>query len=37
MGWLEPLKMLHLDTKKLGHIERPCHRITGNRCNAAKG
>ena len=26
-----PGKMLHIDTKKLGRIERPAHRVTGNR------
>ena len=26
-----PGQMLHIDTKKLGRIERPSHRVTGNR------
>jgi len=26
-----PGKMLHIDTKKLGRIKRPAHRVTGNR------
>jgi transposase InsO family protein len=32
-----PGEMLHLDTKKLGCIERPSHRITGNRRDASRG
>jgi len=27
----EPGDLLHIDTKKLGRIERPSHRVTGNR------
>ena len=26
-----PGQMLHIDTQKLGRIERPSHRVTGNR------
>ena len=29
--------MLHMDTKKLGRIERPSHRVTGNRCDSVDG
>ena len=32
-----PGEMLHLDTKKLGRIERPSHRITGDRRDASRG
>jgi transposase InsO family protein len=32
-----PGEMLHLDTKKLGRIERPSHRVTGNRRDASRG
>lgn len=28
-----PGDLLHIDTKKLGRIERPSHRVTGNRRN----
>ena len=30
-----PGDMLHIDTKKLGRIERPSHRVTGNRRDTA--
>ena len=29
--------LLHIDTKKLGRIERPSHRLTGNRRDSAGG
>jgi transposase InsO family protein len=32
-----PGDMLHLDTKKLGRIERPSHRVTGNRRDSVEG
>ena len=32
-----PGEMLHLDTKKLGRIERPSHRVTGDRRNSVEG
>ena len=32
-----PGDLLHLDTKKLGRIERPSHRVTGNRKDATRG
>jgi transposase InsO family protein len=32
-----PGDMLHIDTKKLGRIERPSHRVTGNRRDTAGG
>lgn len=32
-----PGQMLHIDTKKLGRIERPGHRVTGNRRDAVDG
>jgi len=32
-----PGEMLHLDTKKLGRIERPSHRVTGNRRDSVDG
>jgi transposase InsO family protein len=32
-----PGEMLHLDTKKLGRIERPGHRVTGNRRDSVEG
>lgn len=28
---------LHIDTKKLGRIERPSHRVTGNRRDSVDG
>lgn len=33
----EPGQMLHIDTKKLGRIERPSHRVTGNRRDSVDG
>lgn len=32
-----PGEMLHIDTKKLGRIERPSHRVTGNRRDGVDG
>jgi transposase InsO family protein len=32
-----PGELLHLDTKKLGRIERPSHRVTGNRRDKVEG
>ena len=32
-----PGEMLHMDTKKLGRIERASHRVTGNRHDAVRG
>jgi transposase len=32
-----PGQMLHIDTKKLGRIERPSHRVTGNRKDSVEG
>lgn len=32
-----PGEMLHLDTKKLGRIERPSHRVTGDRRDSVEG
>jgi transposase InsO family protein len=32
-----PGELLHIDTKKLGRIERPSHRVTGNRRDATRG
>ena len=32
-----PGDMLHIDTKKLGRIVRPSHRVTGNRRDSAGG
>jgi transposase InsO family protein len=32
-----PGQMLHIDTKKLGRIERPSHRVTGNRKDSVDG
>jgi transposase InsO family protein len=32
-----PGEMLHLDTKKLGRIVRPSHRVTGNRRDSVEG
>jgi len=29
--------LLHIDTKKLGRIERPSHRVTGNRRDSVEG
>ena len=33
----EPGDLLHIDTKKLGRIERPSHRVTGNRRDTVDG
>lgn len=35
--WPRPGDMIHLDTKKLGRIERPSHRVTGNRRDRVRG
>ena len=35
--WERPGELVHVDTKKLGRIERPSHRVTGNRRDAARG
>ena len=32
-----PGNLLHIDTKKLGRIERPSHRVTGNRRDRVSG
>src|ERR1700730_15675244 len=32
-----PGDLLHIDTKKLGRIERPSHRVTGNRRDTVDG
>jgi transposase InsO family protein len=32
-----PGEMLHIDTKRLGRIERPSHRVTGNRRDGVEG
>ena len=32
-----PGQMLHIDTRKLGRIERPGHRVTGNRRDPVDG
>jgi transposase InsO family protein len=32
-----PGDLLHIDTKKLGRIERPSHRVTGNRRDSVNG
>lgn len=32
-----PGELLHLDTKKLGRIERPSHRVTGNKRDSVDG
>jgi len=32
-----PGDLLHLDTKKLGRIERPAHRVTGDRRDSVEG
>lgn len=32
-----PGELLHMDTKKLGRIEKPSHRVTGNRRDATRG
>jgi transposase-like protein len=33
----QPGDLLHIDTKKLGRIERPSHRVTGNRRDSVDG
>jgi transposase InsO family protein len=33
----QPGDLLHIDTKKLGRIERPSHRVTGNRRDSVTG
>jgi transposase InsO family protein len=33
----QPGELLHLDTKKLGRIERPSHRVTGDRRDQVRG
>ncbi len=33
----QPSDLLHIDTKKLGRIERPSHRVTGNRRDSVDG
>ena len=33
----QPGDMLHIDIKKLGRIERPSHRVTGNRQDTSRG
>jgi transposase InsO family protein len=35
--WARPGDLLHLDTKKLGRIVRPGHRVTGNRRDTVEG
>lgn len=35
--WQRPGELVHIDTKKLGRIERPSHRVTGNRRDATRG
>jgi transposase InsO family protein len=35
--WERPGELVHMDTKKLGRIERPSHRVTGNRRDAVRG
>ena len=32
-----PGELIHIDTKKLGRIARPSHRVTGNRRDRVKG
>jgi transposase InsO family protein len=32
-----PGELIHIDTKKLGRIERPSHRVTGNRRDQVRG
>mgnify|MGYP003576691738 FL=1 len=32
-----PGELIHIDTKKLGRIERPSHRVTGNRRDRVRG
>jgi transposase InsO family protein len=35
--WSQPGELVHLDTKKLGRIVRPSHRVTGNRRDQVRG
>jgi transposase InsO family protein len=35
--WSRPGELVHLDTKKLGRIVRPSHRVTGNRRDSVDG
>jgi transposase InsO family protein len=35
--WARPGELIHLDTKKLGRIVRPSHRVTGNRRDSVDG
>jgi transposase InsO family protein len=35
--WSRPGELVHLDTKKLGRIVRPSHRVTGNRRDTVDG
>lgn len=35
--WGRPGELIHVDTKKLGRIERPSHRVTGNRRDTTRG
>jgi transposase InsO family protein len=35
--WPRPGDLLHIDTKKLGRIMRPSHRVTGNRRDSVDG
>lgn len=35
--WARPGDLVHLDTKKLGRIVRPSHRVTGNRRDSVDG
>ncbi len=35
--WARPGDLLHLDTKKLGRIVRPSHRVTGDRRDSVDG
>lgn len=34
--WSRPGELVHVDTKKLGRIERASHRVTGNRRDATQ-
>jgi transposase len=35
--WSRPGELIHLDTKKLGRIARPSHRVTGDRRDSPRG
>ena len=35
--WSRPGQLVHVDTKKLGRIVRPSHRVTGNRRDTVSG